>query len=210
MNSIARTILLALLSITSPLALAGCFSPPTAEPPDDSKVSTVIPLPYDLAWDAVNNVIKENDFKIQAQDPNHGVLEVAAKRFSLQDADCGKIHGIAGTYAAEPELDGSVVYNFSVKPKGNEASRVEVLATFDSPLKVPLHRVQDVECVSRGVQESRLLQQILAQVKVTHRPFYQKGGKAPPETAARPQGRPSLLRPEVIRPDLAPRPNLSE
>src|SRR5580658_4062942 len=201
----ARTILIALLPIASGFALAGCFYPPTTEPPEDSKVTTVIPLPYDLAWDAVNNVIKENDFKVQAQDPNHGVLEVAAKKFSLQDADCGKIRGIAGTYVAEPDIAGSVVYNFSVKPKGNEASTVAVMATFDSPLTVPLHPVEDVECVSRGVQESRLLQQILAQAKVTHRPEYRKPGEAP-ETMARPQGRPSLLRPELLR----PKPNLSE
>ncbi len=184
------------------IALAACFAPPTAAPPDDSKVSAVVPLPYDLTWEAVKAVIRQNDYRIQAEDPNNGILEVAGKDFSLQDADCGKITSIGGTYASAPELDSSAVYNFSVKPKGNEASKVIIAATFESPLKVPLRQVQDIECVSRGVQEERLLMEILAQARHTHPPEYRHGGAAtqqakPPAGA----GRPTLLRPEVIHPE---------
>ncbi len=184
------------------LALAGCFAPPTAEPPDDSKISAVVPLPYDLTWEAVKTVIRQNGYRIQAEDPNNGILEVAGKDFSLQDADCGKISSIGGSYASTPEANASAVYNFSVKTKGNEASKVLIAATFESPLKVPLHRVQDVECVSRGVQEERLLREILAQARHTHPPEYRRGG-APAEAAKPPAvtGRPTLLRPEVIHPE---------
>jgi hypothetical protein len=186
------------------LALAGCFAPPTAEPPDDSKVSTVVPLPYDLTWEAVKSVIRQNGYRIQAEDPNQGILEVQGKDFSLQDADCGKITSIAGTYASTPELDSSAVYNFSVKPRGNEASKVLIAATFESPLKIPLRPVKDIECVSRGVQEERLLREILAQARHTHPPEYRHGAAGAAAEAAKPPagtGRPTLLRPEVIHPE---------
>jgi hypothetical protein len=189
------------------LALAGCFAAPTAQPPDDSKLSTVVPLPYDLAWEAVKKVIRSNGYHIQAEDPNDGILEVAGKDFTLQDADCGRINSIAGNYAATPERDASAVYNFMVKPRGVEASKVLIDATFASPLKIPLRRTQSIECVSRGVQEERLLKQILAQAKQTHPPEYRhdQGASAAQSKPKEPAvtGRPTLLRPEVIRPDLS-------
>jgi uncharacterized lipoprotein len=119
-------------------AAAGCFNPPMAQEPTESKTSTVIPLPFDLTWTAVNEVIKQNGYRIQAQNPNHGILEVLGNRFSLQDADCGRIRSIGGTYAAEPEADSVAVYNFHVKPVSNETTEVSVRASYDSPLRVPL------------------------------------------------------------------------
>ena len=163
-----------LLSILAGIAVAGCFYPPTTEPPPDDQQRTVIPLPYDLAWDAVNNVIRQNQMRVQAQDGNHGIIEAVGPRFTLHDADCGKIKSIVGTYVAEPEPTASSVYNFMVRPRGKEASLVEVRATFASPVKVPLHPESDVDCVSRGIQESNLLRQVLAEAKQTHRPTFAK------------------------------------
>jgi hypothetical protein len=187
------------------LALAGCFAPPTAQPPEDSKVSTIVPLPYDLTWEAVKAVIRQNGYHIQAEDPNNGILEVAGKDFSLQDADCGKISSIAGSYAATPEKDASAVYNFGVMPHGVEASKVIIDATFASPLRVPLRRVQNLECVSRGVQEERLLREILAQARHTRPPEYRhpQGAAAAQSKPKEPAltGRPTLLRPDVIHPE---------
>jgi hypothetical protein len=177
-----------------------CFNPPVAQEPAESKTSVVVPLPFDLTWTAVTDVIKLNDYRIQAQDPNHGILEVLGHRFTLQDADCGKIESIAGTYAAEPESNATAVYNFRVTPVSNESTRVGVQASYDSPLRVPLHPYQDVQCVSRGAAESHLLQQVLAQVRVTHPPAYRKPG-APTPTPSAPglaPGRPTLLRPEML------------
>ena len=179
---------------------AGCFAQPTAQEPPESKTSTVIPLPFDLTWTAVNNVIQQNDFRIQAQDPNHGILEVLGNKFTLQEADCGKITSIGTTYAAPAEPDATAVYNFQVKPVSNESTRVTVRASFDSPLRVPFHPYKDVQCVSRGAEESRLLQQILAQARVTHPPQYRKPG-APAPTPSGPlltPGRPTLLKPEML------------
>ncbi|HYL60969.1 MAG TPA: hypothetical protein VEU51_19045 [Candidatus Acidoferrales bacterium] len=185
---------LATLALFAALA-AGCFYPPITTPPTDEQQQTIVPLPYDLAWEAVNKVIAENGFRIQAQDSNEGIIETVAPRFSLHDADCGKIRSVVGTYAAEPEPNASTVYTFGVHPRGKEASLVEVLATFNSPVKVPLHPATDVDCVSHGIQESNLLRQVLAMAKQTHRPTYAKpsdAGGAPPSraSAAPPPGPP--------------------
>lgn len=181
--------------------LTGCFYPPTTQLPPDEKTQTTVALPYDLTWTAVNEVIRQNDYMVQATDPNHGIIEVLGKRFTLQDADCGRIKSIAGTYAAEPETSGTSVYNFRVKALSNESSLVEVRASYDSPLRVPLHMAQDVECVSRGTQESRLLQQVLAQAKITRPPVYKKPGEEEaPQPAPTPlRGRPTLLKPDALK-----------
>ncbi|HUY27999.1 MAG TPA: hypothetical protein VMV27_11310 [Candidatus Binataceae bacterium] len=192
-----------LISAALAVAASGCFYPPTAVPPPEDKVSTIVPLPYDLAWTAVTAVIHANGYNIQAQDPNHGIIEVLGRQFSLRDADCGKIKSIVGTYVAIPEADGSSVYNFHVKAVSNESSRVAISAAFDSPLSVPLHPTRDVRCVSRGAQESHLLQQILAQARVTKPPSYR--GAAPPSasspSSAAPLegGRPTLLGPGILK-----------
>jgi hypothetical protein len=152
--------------------VAGCFAPPMTQPPTDEQQRVIIPLPYDLAWDAVNSVIRENGLRIQAQDSNHGIIEAVGSRFTLHEADCGKVKSIVGTYAAEPELNATSVYNFLVRPHGRAASVVEVRSTFSSPVKVPLRPAKDVDCVSRGTEESNLMREVLVQAKKTHRPVF--------------------------------------
>ena len=161
-------------------ALAGCIYPPMTEPPSDEQQRVVIPLPYDLAWDAVNSVIQENGLRIQAQDSNHGIIEAVGPRFTLRDADCGKIKSVVGLYTAEPEPNATSVYNFLVRPHGKEASVVDVRATFNSPVKVPLRPTKDVDCVSHGTEESNLLRQVLVEAKRTHRPAFAQPGEAAP------------------------------
>lgn len=155
----------------------------TAPPPDEQQ-RAVIPLPYDLAWDAVNQVIRESGMRVQAQEPNYGIIEAVGPRFTLHDADCGRIKSIAGTYPADPELNGSSVYNFLVRPHGKEASSVEVRATFASPVQVPLRPTKDVDCVSHGIQESNLLREVLVAAKQTHRPVFAKPSAAEPAESA--------------------------
>jgi hypothetical protein len=167
------------------LFAAGCLYPPVTQPPPDQQQQVVIPLPYDLGWDAVNSVITENQFHVQAQDMTNGIIEAAGPRFTLHDADCGKIKGAVGSYAAEPELNSSSVYNFLVRPRGPEATLVEVRATFNSPVKVPLHPATDVDCVSHGIQESNLLREVLAEASRTHRPEFAKPNTSPQQTTAR-------------------------
>src|SRR5437764_14453417 len=101
MNAKRNLSLFAILSILA----SGCFYPPMTQEPPESKTSAVVPLPFDLTWTAVNNVIQQNRYRIQAQDLNHGILEVFGNRFTLQDADCGRIKSIAGDYAAPPEVN---------------------------------------------------------------------------------------------------------
>jgi hypothetical protein len=172
-----------ILGLVAALGCAGCLYPPTTQPPPDEQQQVVIALPYDLAWDAVNAVITENSFHVQAQDMTNGIIEAVGPRFTLQDADCGKIKGVAGAYTADPELDSSSVYNFLVRPRGTEATLVEVRATFNSSVKVPLHQATDVDCVSHGLQESNLLREVLVEAKKTHRPAYARHA-APPKPAA--------------------------
>jgi hypothetical protein len=167
------------------LALVGCIYPPMTEAPSDEQQRVVIPLPYDLAWDAVNSMLEENGMRIQAQDSNHGIIEAVGPRFTLHDADCGKIKSVVGTYPAEPELNSSSVYNFLVRPHGKEASIVEVRATFASAVRVPLRPTKDVDCVSRGTEESNLLRQLLVVAKRTHRPTFAQQNEGAPAAAAR-------------------------
>jgi hypothetical protein len=194
---------LAVFTAVLSVAAAGCFYPPTVQPPPQRITRTIVPLPYDLTWTAVNDVIRQNGYRVVAQNPNHGIIEVQGRSFSLQDADCGQIKGVVGTYAATPENDASAVFNFHVTAVSNEKSAVEVQAAFASPLKVPLRPTQNEECVSRGTQESRLLQQILAQATVTKPPVYKTSqqASAPAPQSALPllTGRPTLLKPDFLK-----------
>jgi hypothetical protein len=172
---------LSISALIAALSIAGCLYPPVTQPPPDEEQEVVIPLPYDLAWDAVNGVISKNSFHVQAQDMTNGIIEAVGPRFTLHDADCGKIKSVAGAYTAEPEADSTSVYNFLVRPRGPEASIVEVRATFNSSVKVPLHPATDVDCVSHGIQESNLLREVLVEAKKTHRPEFAK--PASPQSA---------------------------
>jgi len=203
---------LSILGIVAAVSVAGCLYPPVAQPPPDEQQQVVIPLPYDLAWDAVNHVVAENSFHVQAQDMTNGIIEAAGPRFTLHDADCGKIKSAGGGYEAEPELNSSSVYNFLVRPRGPEASIVEVRATFNSSVKVPLRPATDVDCVSHGIQESNLLREVLAEAKRTHRPEYAKP-KVPPQQATAqpptPVGRPPSSIDRTDAQPRAPRPPVS-
>src|SRR5579863_3542618 len=132
------------------VALAGCFEPPTTVAPPDDRVRTIIPIPYDLAWDAVNRVVENRGLRVGAQDENHGIIEAEGGRFTAQDADCGYIKSIAGMYPAEPSQNSTSVYSILVRPHGREASSVTIAASFTSGVRVPMHTSYDVDCVSRG------------------------------------------------------------
>lgn len=157
--------------------LGGCFYPPTQQPtqPQQSPANrdqVKLATPYDLAWDAVHSVIADNGYQIITEDPNHGIIETQAPHgFTLKDADCGHIRNVV-RYAAQPEQDSTAVYNFEVKPADRESSLVSVQATFTAQVQVPFHPLSDQQCVSRDVQESRLLKQIEAQAAKEHRPEY--------------------------------------
>ncbi len=117
----AATITITLVRRWAPLALAmasmatACFYPPTQKPPAPSKNEVILAQPYDLVWDAVHNVIRENKLRVNADDPNQGIVETETNRFTLDDADCGKLKGVSGKYAAEPDRAATVVYYFKVK-----------------------------------------------------------------------------------------------
>jgi hypothetical protein len=175
---------ISIFGLIAALCAVGCLYPPVTQPPPDAQQEVVIPLPYDLAWDAVNGVITENSFHVQAQDMTNGIIEAVGPRFTLHDADCGKIKSVAGAYTAEPEANSSSVYNFLVRPRGPEATLVEVRATFNSSVKVPLHPATDVDCVSHGIQESNLLREVLVEAKKTHRPVFARPSAAPQQAAS--------------------------
>jgi hypothetical protein len=161
------------LLVLIPLATAGCFYPPVQKPVLEDSSQITLALPFDLAWDAVHTVVTSNDFHIIAEDPNNGIIESqAVGGFSLKDADCGDLRGIAIKYRAEPDPGSSSVYNFVVKPHGNEASTVSLQAVFTSPLHVPLRPMSAVNCVSTGGQEARLLKEIKQQAQKEHRPEF--------------------------------------
>jgi hypothetical protein len=163
--------------------LAGCFYPPIQKPLPARASRVTVALPYDLAWDAVHAVIGQNFYKIVTQNPDGGIVEAqAVGGFTLKDADCGELKGIAGRYLAEPDPNASAVYDFAIKPIGGEASIVSVQATFTAPLHVPLHPPSYEQCVSRGVQEARLLREISRQALREHRPSFAPRPSSPGES----------------------------
>ena len=152
----------------------GCFYPPTEQPPAPSKDEVTLPQPYDIVWDAVHNVIKEHKLRINADDPNQGIVETETNEFTLEEADCGRVKGVSTKYASEPDRAATAVYYFKVKPKGHGSSTVSVQATFSAPLYVPLHTPRDEQCVSRGKAEARLLNEVAEQAAATRRPTFVK------------------------------------
>lgn len=151
--------------------LAGCFYPAQIKPPAPQQTSATLDVPYDLAWNAVHTVVVQNGAHIVTENPDAGAIEFEAiGGFTLADADCGKLRGVGGKIDAEPDPNSSAVYDVKVEAQAPRISVVTVHATFEAPLHLPLHSVGDVQCVSRGVQEAKLLDQIKAQSLVEHRP----------------------------------------
>lgn len=151
--------------------LAGCFYPAQTPAPPIKQTSATIDVPYDLAWNAVHSVVISEGAHIVTENPDAGAIEFqTVGGFTLADADCGRVRGIGGKINAEPDPDSSSVFDIKVAPEGRRITRVSIVGTFTAPLHVPLHPMSDVQCVSRGVQEARLLKRIEAQALLEHRP----------------------------------------
>ncbi len=156
------------------LFLMACFYPPMQPPPAPERTQVALQVPYDLALDSVMHVIRTRNYRIQANDPTHGVIEAHTPHFSASDADCGVVGTAIGKEIATPTAGSSAVYNFYIKPNGPEASTVTVQAVFSTPVRVPFHTLQNTECVSRGGQEAALLKEIAEQASLAHRPSYKQ------------------------------------
>jgi len=149
---------------------SGCFYPPQQKPPAPNRTAITVNIPYDLALDAVQTVVSENTYRVVTNNPNDGMIEAQQiGGFTLADADCGMVRGIGAKIKTEPDPDASAVYDFHIQPKSERTSTIDVAATFTAPLHVPLHPVSNVQCVSRGVQEARLVDQIRRQALLEHR-----------------------------------------
>ena len=188
-------LLAATISATISVSAAGCYYPAHIAPPPETKTQAVINIPYDLTWDAVHTVVKNRDYKIEGDDPDHGIVEVESHAFTLADADCGQMKSLGERFDAEPLAGGSAVYNFKVEPAGAAATHLSVTATFSTPLDVPFHAITDYQCVSRGTQEAKLLSEVETTALAARRP------KASIESTPKPYltpGRPTLLRPGFL------------
>ncbi len=159
------------LAALAALAAAGCFHAAVAEhkraPEKDS-----IAAPYDEVWDATLQVIKKNELKVQAQDPVHGILEAQGRHFTLQDADCGLVGTPLGKAPVEPTDAATTVFNFYLAPDGPEATRVSIQATFSTPGNAPFHPIVNINCISKGRQEARLLKEVREAAAQQRRPVF--------------------------------------
>jgi hypothetical protein len=175
MKVLLRLFRLGTLSITAAVVgcfYSGCFYPPM-RPRGAPSPAITVDKPFDLVWDATHKVITVNGYRVVTEEPGSGLIETQTSGgFTLKDADCGQLRSVANKYAAEPGIDATVVYNFYVKPAGDEATAVTVQGTFDAPLQIPLRPTTDVQCFSRGVQERRLLKEIAAASAQEHRPVF--------------------------------------
>lgn len=158
------------------LISSGCFHAAIPKH-DNAPKKNSIAAPYDLVWDATIAVIRKNELKVQAQDPVHGIIEAQGRHFTLQDADCGEVSTPLGKMPAEPTDEATTVYNFYLKPDGPEATNVTIQATFSTPGNAPFRPTSNLECVSKGRQEARLLKQIAEQATHEKRPAFK-----PPES----------------------------
>lgn len=85
------------------LTFGGCFYPPQQKPIPSSGTQITLALPYDLAWDAAHTVIAQNGYRIITEDPDNGIVEAqAVGGFTTNDADCGKLKGIAESTRPSP------------------------------------------------------------------------------------------------------------
>jgi hypothetical protein len=193
--------IIAARTIALSIAVGGCYYPANIRPPSEAKTRIVINVPYDLTWDAVHTVVKDNDYKLQGDDPNDGIVEAEAHQFTLDDADCGQMRSIGSKYPADPMAGGSAVYNFKVGPAGPEATNLSVTATFSTPLHIPLHPVTDFQCVSRGIQEARLIDAVETAALRERRPGENRSAPTPPPSPREPlkPGRPTLLSPGFFK-----------
>jgi hypothetical protein len=121
----------------------------------------------------VQAVVARNGYHVVTDNPNNGTIEAQAVGggFTLDDADCGKLRGIGGKVKEEPDPDSSAVYDFHIEAKAAHQSVVNIDATFMAPLHVPLHPLTDIQCVSRGRQEARLLNEIKTEAPKQRRPI---------------------------------------
>jgi hypothetical protein len=188
---------LAIMIVPLTMVLGGCYYPPLTQPPLEKKTRTVVPVPYDLTWDAIHTVVKKNEYKIEGDDPDHGIVEAEAHSFTLADADCGKMRSVGTKYDADPLPGGSAVYNFKVEPAGPQSTDLSVIATYSTPLHVPFERITDFQCISRGNQEARLIREVEKAAEEAHRPVYTAPSKRPLTS-----GRPTLLRQQLRDPRL--------
>jgi hypothetical protein len=154
-------------------SIAGCFYPPQHKPLTPNRTTVSLDLPYDLAWAAVQTVVARNGYHVVTDNPNNGTIEAQAvgRGFTLDDADCGKLRGIGGKVKEEPDPDSSAIYDFHIEAREPHQSVVRIEATFTAPLHVPLHPLTDLQCVSRGRQEARLLNEIKAEAPKQRRPI---------------------------------------
>jgi hypothetical protein len=157
--------------IIAAVILTGCFYPPQQRALPDSETHLILHSPYYKVWDGVHAVIVKNNYRIITENPDDGTVEAqAAGSFTLADADCGKLRGMATKYNAEPDPDATALYDFNIKPRGNEITAVNVQGTYTAPLHVPMHPMRGEQCVSRGTQEARLLREIAQQMKNEQNP----------------------------------------
>jgi len=173
----------------------GCYYPAQIQPPPPARTEAIVAVPYDLTWDALHTVVAKNDLRILGDDPNHGIIEADARAFTLADADCGQLKSIGSRYVAEPDPGGSAVYNFRAEPAGPQATKVTVNATYSTPVHVAFHPISDHECVSRGTQEARLLNEIETTARAEHRPTPLKMMELKGPAASHP----SLLGPDILK-----------
>ncbi len=153
------------------LACAGCFQPAASRPIQEPSKNS-IPAPYDEVWDATLQVVKNNQLKLQAQDPVHGIVEAQGRHFTLEDADCGMLGTPLGKQPAQPTQEATTVFNFYLKPDGPEATNLSIQATFSTPGRVPFHPTANIDCVSKGRQEALLLKQIKEAAAQQRRPVF--------------------------------------
>ena len=160
-----------LLIAFAALASSGCFHEAVARPEVKPQKAS-IPAPYDEVWDATLEVIKNNQLKVQAQDPVHGILEAQGTSFTLKDADCGMVSTPLGKVPALPTYEATSVFNFYLKPDGPEAVNLSIEATFSTPGGAPFHPTTNVNCVSKGRQEALLFKEIKQAATQERRPVY--------------------------------------
>ncbi len=160
----------ALIAVAA-LASAGCFHEALARR-EVAPQKTDIPAPYDEVWDATLEVVKNNQLRVQAQDPVHGIVEAQGRHFTLQDADCGVVGTPLGKVPAEPTDEATTVFNFYLKPDGPEATNLSIQATFSTPGNAPFHPTTNLNCVSKGRQEAFLFNEIKEAAAQQRRPVF--------------------------------------
>ena len=149
----------------------GCATAPVARTCAPERQT--IAVPYDIVWDAANQVLREPVFVVWTADPNEGTIVGEIPHASIEQFDCGSVGG------AQP-LDAKTTFRVLIQPDGYHASSVELKQETEAMINVPLQGITKTACPARAEAQQKIVDQIKQAAAAAHRPTYARSSTTQP------------------------------